>query len=409
MPAGPAEHATAGVLLDLVRSGRARTRADLVRLTGLSRTAVTARLGALVDAGLVVDAGEQASTGGRPASGLAFGAASGVVLAVAVGRSRTQVAVCDLEGRELASASDDHDLGAHPDDLMPQVADRLAGLLAEAGRSGADVRGTGLSLPGAVDPARGASFASPVIAGWDGVPLAAYLRDVSGAPLFVGNDADVLARAERAARLLDDGGAGDPGAADLLVVKASTGLGLGIVSGGRVVAGHLGGAGELGHTRVAAADGLRCRCGDTGCLEAVAGGWALVQRLAERGRPVGHVRELVALARGGDAEARGLLRDSGRHLGEVLAVAVNLLNPAVVVVGGDMGAAFDLYAAGLRESVYARATALATRDLRIEPARHGDRSGVVGCAALALDHVLAPAAVDAALAARRSTRAGRTA
>ena len=246
-----------------------------------------------------------------------------------------------------------------------------------------------------------------MIAGWDGVPLAAYLREVTDAPLFVGNDADVLARAERAARLLDDGGAGDPGAGDLLVVKASTGLGLGIVTGGRVVRGHLGGAGEIGHTRVAAADGLRCRCGDTGCLEAVAGGWALVQRLAQgrggqAGRDVGHVRELVALARGGDAEARGLLRDSGRHLGEVLAVAVNLLNPAVVVVGGDMGAAFDLYAAGLRESVYARATALATRDLRIEPARHGDRSGLVGCAALALDHVLAPAAVDAALAARRS-------
>ncbi|MGZ6746007.1 MAG: ROK family protein, partial [Nocardioides sp.] len=178
----------------------------------------------------------------------------------------------------------------------------------------------------------------------------------------------------------------------------STGLGLGIVADGHVVAGHLGAAGEIGHTKTPAAEGLACRCGDTGCLEAVAGGWALVARMAEHGREVGHVRHLVELALQGDAEARGLVRDSGRHLGEVLAVAVNLLNPRVVVVGGDMAGAFDLFAAGLRESVYGRAGALATRDLQFLPAVHGDRAGLVGCAALALDHVLAPAAVDARLA-----------
>jgi predicted NBD/HSP70 family sugar kinase len=117
------------------------------------------------------------------------------------------------------------------------------------------------------------------------------------------------------------------------------------------------------------------------------------------GREVGHVRDLVALALQGDAEARSLLRDSGRQLGEVLAVAINLLNPQAVVIGGDMGAAFDLYAAGVRESVYARAASLATRDLQFLPATHGDRAGLVGCAALALEHVLSPAAVDARLAA----------
>jgi predicted NBD/HSP70 family sugar kinase len=117
------------------------------------------------------------------------------------------------------------------------------------------------------------------------------------------------------------------------------------------------------------------------------------------GREVGHVRDLVALALQGDAEARSLLRDSGRQLGEVLAVAINLLNPQAVVIGGDMGAAFDLYAAGVRESVYTRAASLATRDLQFLPATHGDRAGLVGCAALALEHVLAPAAVDARLAA----------
>ncbi len=122
--------------------------------------------------------------------------------------------------------------------------------------------------------------------------------------------------------------------------------------------------------------------------------------MREAGRPVGHVRDLVALAVAGDAEAKQMLRESGRQLGEVLAVAINLLNPEAVVLGGDMAGAFDVYAAGVRESVYARASALATRDLRFLPATYGDRAGLVGCAAMALDRVLSPAAIDGRLAGR---------
>lgn len=386
-PTGTAVPATAGQLLELVRTGRADTRSQLRVLTGLSRTAVVSRVQALTSAGLLLVGEELASTGGRPPGGLVFNKDAGVVLAVAVGRSRSQLAVLDLDGAELAADSADHEVGVGPDELMPRIAARLSALL---GGVEPPVAAIGLSLPGTVDPARGASLDSPVMAGWDGVELAPYLSGVAEVPLLVANDADVLARSE----LL--GGRGR--LRDALVVKASTGLGLGIIADGRVIGGHLGAAGEIGHTVTDAAAGLRCRCGATGCLEAVAGGWALVSRMAASGREVGHVRDLVALALQGDAEARALLRDSGRHLGELLAVAINLLNPEAVVLGGDMAAAFDTYAAGVRESVYARAGALATRDLQILPATHGDRAGVVGCAALALDHVLAPAAVDARLA-----------
>ncbi len=386
-PVAPGIPATAGELLDLLRGGAASTRSDLRRLTGMSRTAITTRIAALLDLGLVLPGAELASTGGRPPGGLVFNGAAGVVLAAAIGRSRSQLAVFDLEGVELAGRSDDHPVGIGPDQLMPEVAVRLRALVGEVDRP---VLGIGLSLPGTVDEERGASLDSPVIGGWDGVPLAPYLSDVCDAPLFVANDADVLARSERL------GGAGDLD--DVLVLKASTGLGLGIVAGGRVVSGHRGAAGELGHTQVESAAGLPCRCGGTGCLETLAGGWALVARMADEGREVGHVRDLVALALQGDAVARGLLRDSGRYVGEVLAVAINLLNPEAVVVGGDMGVAFDLFTAGLRESVYARTTALASRDLQFLPATYGDRAGLVGCAALALDRVLSPAAVDARLA-----------
>jgi len=387
--------ATAGELLELVRTGRAVTRSQLRLLTGLSRTAITARVTSLTQVGLLLIGEELASTGGRPPGALVFNKDAGVVLAVAIGRSRSQLAVLDLDGHELAADSRDHEVGVGPEELLPAVAERLRGLLDRAlPAGGRPVLGTGLSLPGTLDPERGLSVDSPVMSGWDGVELAPYLAEVADAPLFVANDADVLARSE----LLGGAGALD----DVLVVKASTGLGLGIIADGRVLSGHLGAAGEIGHTIVDAAGELPCRCGAIGCLETIAAGWALVARMAagERGgAPVGHVRDLVALALQGDSVARALLRDSGRELGEVLAVAVNLLNPAAVVIGGDMAAAFDVYVAGVRESVDRRSAPLATRDLQFLPATHGDRAGVVGCGALALDHVLAPAAVDARLAA----------
>lgn len=381
---------SAGVLLDLVRSGRASTRGELRELTGLSRTAVTARVTSLMSAGLLLPGDELASTGGRPPETLALNGAAGVVLAVAVGRSRSQVGAFDLLGTELSSDSVDHEAGAGPEAVLPGVVARAR---EQAASAAAPLLAIGMSLPGTVDEVRAMSIDSPVIPGWDGVDLRSWFAGL-GAPLSVDNDANVLAHSELLGR--------QRAWQDVLVVKASTGFGLGIVTGGRIVRGHLGGAGEIGHVKVDAATGLRCRCGATGCLEAVAGGWALVARMeghpASTGGPVVHVRDLVASALRGDREARALVRESGRHLGAVLATATDLLNPEAIVLGGDMAATFDLLAGGVRESLYARSTALATRDLQIVPAVFGDRAGLVGCAALALDAVLSPGAVDARLA-----------
>ena len=250
----------------------------------------------------------------------------------------------------------------------------------------------GLSIPGTVDFARGASLDSPIMAGWDGVELAPFLRDLplpAGAPVFVDNDANVMALSERRGHLETF--------QHLIFVKASTGIGVGIVSAGQVLRGAAGAAGEIGHTKTASAEGLACRCGDTGCVEAVAAGWAMVQSARERGLPVQHIRDLVRLAVSGDPDARHLVREAGRRIGEALASAVNLLNPEAVVVGGDLAQAYDTFVAGLRESVYSQASALATRELRIVPVTHGERSGVVGCAAMAIREVLDSSAVDRAL------------
>lgn len=223
------------------------------------------------------------------------------------------------------------------------------------------------------------------------MPLPPYFSRLTEAPVSVDNDANVIALAEHRGSL----GTVD----DVLVVKASTGLGAGIIMGGRLQRGAVQAAGEFGHSKTPASAGIPCRCGDTGCLEAIAGGWALVGALQRSGRTVAHLRDVVALAHSGDAEARRMIRDSGRHIGEVLAAAVNLLNPAVLVVAGDMVGAYDVFVAGLRETLYGNATALATRTLQIMPSVHREQASVIGSATMALDNVLNPNAIDAALGA----------
>ena len=388
--APPPAGATAGDLLDLIRSGGATTRGELGRVTGLSRTAVNARLAALAAAGLVLEGDEESATGGRPASTLVLNRDAGLVLAVAIGRSRSQLSVCSLDGAELAQVSHDQEIGVGPDVLMPVVTGHLARLLAELGRSGEEVIGVGLSLPGTVDRELVVSVDSPALAGWDGIPLAPYLREVTAAPLVIDNDCNVMALSERDGHLRDHN--------DVLVLKASTGLGIGIIAGGRLIQGHLGAAGEIGHVKVAAAEGLLCRCGDIGCLETVAGGWALVERLRAQGQEVDHVRDLVAQAVHGNGAARSVVRESGRRVGEALAATVTVLNPSAVVVGGDMAGAFDTFAAGLRDTLFPATTALAGRNLQVLPSTYGERAGLVGCVRLALEAVLSPRAVDGALA-----------
>ena len=169
----------------------------------------------------------------------------------------------------------DQEIGVGPQELMPDIAKRLEALLDETGRRHDAVIGVGLSIPGTADTARGCSLDSPNMSGWDGVELAPYLRDLTKAPVRLDNDANVIVLSERRGQRdrFDD----------MLLIKASTGLGAGIVAGGVLQRGAVGGAGEFGHTKIPAAAGMACRCGDSGCLEAIASGWALVRDLQQTG------------------------------------------------------------------------------------------------------------------------------
>ena len=176
----------------------------------------------------------------------------------------------------------------------------------------------------------------------------------------------------------------------MLFVKVGTGVGAGIVANGALVRGADGAAGDLGHTFIDVADGQPpplCRCGNAGCVEAYAGGWAIVRDLAASGREVATVGEVLRLIQAGDAAARRRVRDAGRVLGASVASAVSLLNPAEVIIGGQLAAAGEDLLAGVREKVAARSLPLATQGLVIRTSHLGQLAGVVGLAAAVAETV----------------------
>jgi predicted NBD/HSP70 family sugar kinase len=383
---------TPGVMFQLVRDGAAASRAELARATGLARSTVSQRVDALLGLGLLFEQGGGPSTGGRPPTQLAFDAASGLVMCADLGATHCRVAVSDLDCTVLAEHPAEMDIARGPDVVLAWVQDRFADLLAEVGRSPGDVRGVGIGVPGPVEFATGRAVSPPIMPGWDGVPVPAAFADrYPGVPVLVDNDVNVMALGEywTSWRHTVD---------DLLFVKVATGIGCGIVAGGAIHRGADGTAGDLGHVQIPDAGDALCRCGNRGCVEAVASGGALARELRSIGVDADENRDVVALVRAGNAQAVTLVRQAGRLVGEVLAGAVNFFNPSVIVVGGDLAHAHEHFFAGLREVVYRRSTALATQHLQLAGSQLDDRAGVIGCAVTVVEQILSPAAIDAMLA-----------
>jgi predicted NBD/HSP70 family sugar kinase len=273
-----------------------------------------------------------------------------------------------------------------------RAADRLRarsldGLLDELGAVRQQVWAIGIGAPGPVEFGEGRTVAPPIMPGWDGVRIPEWFEDYPGAAVLVDNDVNVMALGEYWTEWRTR-------TEDLLFVKVGTGIGAGIIAAGRLLRGADGTAGDIGHIRLADHPDTRCRCGNTGCVESLAGGAALARQLADLGFEATNSRDVVALVRAGNTFANRLVRDAGRMIGEVLAGAVNSLNPSVIVVGGDIAAADEQLFAGIREVVYERSTALATRGLQIVPSALGDRAGLVGASVLATEWVLAADAID---------------
>jgi predicted NBD/HSP70 family sugar kinase len=382
VPSGP------GDVLDLIRRGRATTRGDVLAATGLSRMTISQRLDALLTAGMIVEGQTSEATGGRRRRSLGFNTAQSHVLVVTIDTTHIRIAVTDLGGAIVIEDSIDASVSAGPSVVLDRVVSAIAAVLDKQGLGPDDLCGLGLSLPGPVDPVSGRPSQPPMLPGWDAYPVAEHLLPaVPGVPVLTANDADAAAMGEYAA--------GYSHVKSLCLVKVSTGIGTGIVIGGRSYSGVDGGAGDIGHVRVSPRSEALCQCGMHGCLAAVASGRAVAAELRSLGFETSSGRDVRALLQSGEPEAARLTQAAGKRIGEVMATMVCLLNPEVVLVGGALASAPLL--AGMRETLYRLALPRATRHMALQLGLLGEDAAVAGMTRLVVDEQFSPDNVNARL------------
>ncbi len=374
---GPTSEGSAGQVAALLRARGRMTRAEVGGILGLSRATVSATVAQLMQGGWVDE--QPASTGqvarGRPPTLLVLTQQSGVAVGVDLGRRHARVVLATLGHEVLAEKALEMDESWRVADAVDAVESLVADVLAAAGAVCTDIVGIGLGLPAPLDTA-GHSTSRTIPPDWVQADPALAISRRLGLPVVVDNDANLGALAE--ARW----GAGR-GSETLFYVKASTGIGAGLVLGGRVFRGSGGTAGEIGHLTVDD-DGLVCRCGSRGCLEVRAGGPALVAQVAHSAAGVHSVPELIAAARAGDLACTRVLADAGEKLGVALAAVLNILNPDRVVLGGELGGAGELVLGSLREHLGRHALASAVRSASVVSGVLGERAEALGGVLLVL-------------------------
>jgi glucokinase len=381
----------ASEVFQLLRDGQPRTRAELAQLTGLARSTVASRVETLIRIGLVAPYGGAVSTGGRPPSLFALNPGARVVVGADIGATHALVVLSDLSGKELVSERESLSIADGPEAVLGWLTGAIRSLLERSGRRSAELAAIGIGLPGPVEHETGRPMNPPIMPGWDRIDVPALVQKSFDVPVLVDNDVNIMALGEQRFHW--------PETTEFMFIKVATGIGAGIISSGSLQRGAQGTAGDLGHVRVPRGGEVWCRCGNTGCLEALAGWPALAAALNEQtGLALSSSDDVIKLVRSGDSTAIQVIRQAGRDIGDVLATCVNLTNPSVIVIGGSLAQAGEHLLAGIREVVYRRSLPLATEHLRVVPSVAGQRAGVMGAAVMAITHVLSPEAIEAASA-----------
>lgn len=392
-----AERHSLAAVLDLVRTGRATTRLEIERLSGLGRAVVSDRLATLIALGLVAEGELGPAVGGRAPRLMRFRADAGRILVATLDEGSIGVGLADLAGRLQVEHHEAADLGLGPNPILQRLGMLFDWVLEQYPGHGA-VWGIGLGVPRSFhrpdDPPLGPErlMLSPL---WDHALAVERLVQRHRAPVWVRSLVQV--------RTMGELGASPALRCDLLFVDLGTEISAGLISDGRLHRGALGAAGRIGHIATGEASTV-CRCGNTGCLEALAGTEAIVQEAVAaardgRSRRLADTLEVNAAitatdvgfaAQLGCAFSAEMLSRCGRLIGTVLAGLTNAFNPAAIVLGGELARTSDILLAAVRESVYRHSDALVTRDLRIERSQMGGSAGLAGAARLAVDELFAP-------------------
>ena len=355
------------------------SRADVAARTGLNKATVSSLVAELIEHGLLRETGLTENRVGRPATMLVLDGSRYAGLGLRVGADELVAVAAGLGGdpvltwrRAFPAAT------AGPEETVKALVALVRRAITRIGTD-RTVLGLTVAVPGLVDP-DGDVPAAPAL-GWRGVPLAASVRRAlrdRGFPVAVDTEANLAVLAERRH---------GPYAAttDLVHLTGGPAIGAGLISGGRLLRGGRGFAGDIGHLPLAA-DGPSCDCGRRGCLTALLGVDAVIRRLLPDAGPVSdhlpEIERIQALARAGDEPVRTGLTEIGRLLGQAVSVLSGLLDPEVVVVGGHLAALAPWLLPAAHAELAARTPV--PPGVRLEASTLGSAAGALGGATAAL-------------------------
>lgn len=383
-----AAQASLALLLNLVRSGTATTRQELERSSELGRAVVADRLATMIELGLLREGELGQATGGRAPRQMQFRQDAGSLLVSAIDQNSIALGVADLTGQMLVEHHEAAQLDAGPEAILDRLATIFDWLLTETEKP--LPWGIGLALPGPIEKPVADFDPVPVLQGvqsWQGFPFLENLAARFGVPVFARSGVQTMTMGEAKA-------GGGRGLSDIIYVKLGRSISAGLISEGHLHRGAQGAAGMIGHSRVG-----------EDLLEAVAGADAiaregmiaaedgsspyLAQALARQGElsvvDIGHAAQL------GDLFCVDLLGRCGRMVGEALAPLANLVNPALIVIGGVVAeSGGDSLLAGMREAVYRQCHPMVSRDLQIMRSQMGASSGLVGAAQVVVEELFTP-------------------
>jgi glucokinase-like ROK family protein len=383
-----------GVIVQAIRTQGPQSRSELARRLEYSRASLTSIVGRMQTVGILREVGEGQSAGGRRPQLLDLNPELGYVAGVDIGATSVDIALSDFNGRILERLDRDADVRMGPEPFLNLVCDLIAEMLSRQGLRPEALIAAGVGVPGPVEFVPGLLVAPPLMPTWERYAIRDHIRGrFPNARVVVDNDVNIMAKGEQEA-----GGGG--GLENFLFVKVGTGIGCGIICHGEVYRGSDGCAGDIGHICVDY-NGPICHCGNAGCLEAMAAGPAiaemarqralagespfLARRLEERGTLT--AVDVGDAAASGDRVALEIIRRSGQMIGGVLASLVNFFNPSAIFIGGGVAGIGNIFLSTIRQATLRRATALSTRQLRVEYSQLGADAGVIGAIRLALEHV----------------------
>ena len=376
------DHNRRRVVEELQRRGTA-SRADLARFTGLSRSTISSLVAELTESGLVVETEPAAEPGdggrsqgqGRPGVLLTLDRRAGAVVGIDFGHADVRVAVADLSRTILAERSREMDVDHAGLTALDAAAELVAAVLEEAELPPDRILAAGMGVSGPVDHEADLVHRSAILPSWGDIRPGAEMRKRLGIPVFIENDANLGAMAEVAM------GAAR-GVRNAVYVMVAAGIGAGVVIDGAIVHGAHGTAGELGHVLLDD-NGPICRCGNRGCLETLAAGPAIVELLKPAYGEDLTLEQVLEHIEAKDPGALRAVADAGRAVGRALASLVNVLNPEVIVIGGELAAAGDALLDPIRAAIARYAIPSAAEDVSVVESPLGGRAEVLGALILA--------------------------